>query len=254
VKSWSLRHLRSLLIALQFLTLLPIKLRPPPGDEESGRSLLHYPLVGLLIGLLLAACAWLCADLSSMILSALLLSLWVGSSGGLHLDGLADSADAWMGGYGDRERTLAIMKDPCSGPIAVVVLVLMLLLKFTAIERLISQQALVPLIVIPLLGRTALVALFLTTPYIRPGGLGTLLAKHMPRGAALAVIIGVAVLVMAWPGRTGIPLLFAATVSFVFLRWLMLKRLGGTTGDTAGALLELTETLMLVTAVVFGGV
>jgi adenosylcobinamide-GDP ribazoletransferase len=98
------------------------------------------------------------------------------------------------------------------------------------------------------------VALFLTTPYIRPGGLGTLLAQHMPRDAGLAVIIGIAILVMAWPGPTGIPLLFTATASFLFLRRLMLKRLGGTTGDTAGALLEITETLTLVIAAVFSGV
>jgi adenosylcobinamide-GDP ribazoletransferase len=68
-----------------------------------------------------------------MLHAALLLTVWVLLSGGLHLDGLADSADAWLGGFGDRERTLTIMKDPRSGPIAVVVLVLVLLLKFCAL-------------------------------------------------------------------------------------------------------------------------
>ncbi len=243
-------RLRPLLIALQFLTLLPIELRPPPGGEESGRSLLHYPLVGLLIGLMLAGCAWLFEGLSDLLAAALLLSLWVGASGGLHLDGLADSADAWLGGYGDRERTLAIMKDPRSGPIAVVVLVLVLLLKFTAIASLLSQQALTPLILTPLLGRSALVALFLTTPYVRPGGLGALLAQHMPRSACLAMLIGVASLTVLGLGRTGFFLLCATAAAFLFLRWLMSRRLGGTTGDTAGALLEVTEAIVLVTAVV----
>jgi adenosylcobinamide-GDP ribazoletransferase len=248
-----MNRLRPLLIALQFLTLLPIELRPPPGGEESGRSLLHYPLVGLLIGLMLAGCAWLFEDLSDLLAAALLLSLWVGASGGLHLDGLADSADAWLGGYGDRERTLAIMKDPRSGPIAVVVLVLVLLLKFAAIASLLSQQALRPLVLAPLLGRSALVALFLTTPYVRPGGLGALLAQHMPRGACLAMLIGIASLTALGLGRTGIFLLCATAAAFLFLRWLMSRRLGGTTGDTAGALLEVTETVALVTAAVVNG-
>jgi adenosylcobinamide-GDP ribazoletransferase len=248
-----MNRLRPLLIALQFLTLLPIELRPPPGGEESGRSLLHYPLVGLLIGLMLAGCAWLFEGYSDLLSAALLLSLWAGASGGLHLDGLADSADAWLGGYGDRERTLAIMKDPRSGPLAVVVLVLLLLLKFAATASLLSQQALTPLILAPLLGRSALVALFLTTPYVRPGGLGALLAQHMPRGACLAMLIGVASLSVLGLDRTGTFLLCATAGVFLLLRWLMSRRLGGTTGDTAGALVEVTETIALVTAAVVNG-
>jgi adenosylcobinamide-GDP ribazoletransferase len=245
-----MNHLRPLMIALQFLTLLPIELRPPPADRESGRSLLYYPLVGLLIGLLLVGCGWLFDGLSNLLLSALLLSLWVAATGGLHLDGLADSADAWLGGYGDRERTLAIMRDPRSGPIAVVVLLLLLLLKFAALESLLSQQAVTLLIAAPLLGRTALVALFLTTPYVRPGGLGSRLAQHMPRGASLAMVLLVSILLVVWFGRTGSVMLLVSAGAFLLLRRLMLKRLGGTTGDTAGALLELTETLTLVIAAV----
>jgi adenosylcobinamide-GDP ribazoletransferase len=246
-----MRPLRPLLIALQFLTLLPIELQPPPGDVESGRSLLYYPLVGLLIGLVLAACGLMFDGISSLLLSALLLSLWVGLSGGLHLDGLADSADAWLGGYGDRERTLAIMHDSRSGPLAVVVLVMLLLLKFVALESLVSQHAIALLILPPVLGRTALVALFLTTPYVRPGGLGSRLARHMPKGASLVVVLMVALLVILTLGRMGIYLLLATVVSFLLLRRLMSRRLGGTTGDTAGALLELTETVVLIAAAMF---
>lgn len=245
-----MNRLRPLLIALQFLTLLPIALKTPPEAQESGRSLLYYPLVGLLIGLLLAACASLLDGLSNPLSAALLLTLWVAASGGLHLDGLADSADAWLGGLGDRERTLTIMRDPRSGPLAIVVLVLLLLLKFAALENLLSQRAAMLLIAAPLLGRTALVALFLTTPYVRPGGLGSLLAQHLSRGASLGVILLVAILLIVWLGATGLILCLAASVAFLLLRRLMMRRLGGTTGDTAGALLEITETLALVTAAV----
>ncbi len=117
-----------------------------------------------------------------MLHAALLLSLWVLLSGGLHLDGLADSADA-LGGFGDRERTLTIMKDPRSGPIAVVTLVLVLLLKFAAILALIESNHSIGLLLAPLIGRSAMLALFLGTPYVRAGGLGQALADHLAPGA-----------------------------------------------------------------------
>ncbi|PWQ89005.1 adenosylcobinamide-GDP ribazoletransferase, partial [Enterococcus faecium] len=94
---------------------------------------------GLLFGLLLWLASHLLQGTPSPLHAALLLTLWVLLSGALHLDGLADSADAWLGGFGDRERTLRIMKDPRSGPIAVVTLVLVLLLKFCALWVLIGQ-------------------------------------------------------------------------------------------------------------------
>ncbi|HCS46271.1 MAG TPA: adenosylcobinamide-GDP ribazoletransferase, partial [Pseudomonas sp.] len=110
-------------IALQFLSSLPIRLPGMPAPRELGRSLLFYPLVGLLFGVILWTLNGLLLGTPLLLHAALLLTVWVLLSGALHLDGLADSADAWLGGFGDRERTLTIMKDPRSGPIAVVTLV-----------------------------------------------------------------------------------------------------------------------------------
>mgnify|MGYP002870254812 FL=1 len=115
------------LIALQFLTCLPVRLRSMPEPQQIGRSLLYYPLVGLLLGALLCLFGIALGNAAAPLNAALLLAAWVWLTGALHLDGLADSADAWVGGFGDRERTLAIMKDPRSGPVAVAVLVLLLL-------------------------------------------------------------------------------------------------------------------------------
>lgn len=126
-------------IALQFLSSLPVRLSGMPTPQEMGRSLLFYPVVGLLFGLLLWLASQLLDGVAAPLHAALLLALWVLLSGALHLDGLADSADAWLGGFGDRERTLQIMKDPRSGPIAVVTLVLVLLLKFCALWVLVER-------------------------------------------------------------------------------------------------------------------
>ncbi|MCE5976127.1 adenosylcobinamide-GDP ribazoletransferase [Pseudomonas sp. JR33AA] len=224
-------------IALQFLSSLPVSLPGMPAPREVGRSLLYYPLVGLLFGLLLWSASHLLQGTPSPLHAALLLTLWVLLSGALHLDGLADSADAWLGGFGDRERTLRIMKDPRSGPIAVVTLVLVLLLKFCALWVLVGQGIGAQLLLAPLIGRAAMLGLFLGTPYVRPGGLGQALAEHMPRRAAGWVLL-VCVLFSLFLG--GWTVLLALAV-FAWLRHLMCRRLGGTTGDTAGALLELLE-------------
>lgn len=238
-------------IALQFLSSLPVRLPGMPAPQEMGRSLLFYPLVGLLFGVLLWACNAVLSGTPLMLHAALLLMVWVLLSGALHLDGLADSADAWLGGFGDRERTLTIMKDPRSGPIAVVTLVLVLLLKFAALLAVIEQQHSVFLIIVPLMGRSALLALFLSTPYVRAGGLGQALADHLPRLAGKRVLVVSALACVLIAGLSGVWALLLASVVFVALRQVMLRRLGGTTGDTAGALLELLEMAVLTGLAIF---
>lgn len=238
-------------IALQFLSSFPVRLPGMPSPEEMGRSLLFYPLVGLLFGLLLWGLNQLLMGAPLLLHGALLLTVWVLLSGALHLDGLADSADAWLGGFGDRERTLTIMKDPRSGPIAVVTLGLVLLLKFAALVALIEQQAGVALLLAPLIGRGALLGLFLCTPYVRPGGLGQALANHLPRLAGKWVLALAALACVVLGGYGAVLALLLAGVVFVGLRQLMLRRLGGTTGDTAGALLELLEVAVLVGLALF---
>jgi len=229
-------------IALQFLSSLPVSLPGMPEPRELGRSLLFYPLIGVLFGLLLWLASLLLQGTPAPLHAALLLTVWVLLSGALHLDGLADSADAWLGGFGDRERTLQIMKDPRSGPIAVVTLVLVLLLKFCALWVLVEQGIGAQLLLAPLIGRAAMLGLFLCTPYVRPGGLGQALAEHLPRRAAGWVLLGTALFCLVLGGWVVV----LALAVFAWLRHLMCRRLGGTTGDTAGALLELLELAVIL--------
>lgn len=239
------------LIALQFLTCLPVRLRSMPEPQQIGRSLLYYPLVGLLLGGLLCLFGIALGNAAAPLNAALLLAAWVWLTGALHLDGLADSADAWVGGFGDRERTLAIMKDPRSGPVAVAVLVLLLLLKFVALWTLIEQGNLLALLAVPLLGRGAMLGLFLTTPYVRPGGLGQALAEHMPRLEA-RFVLALIVLAGMLTGGSGWTALGIAAAVGVLVRRRLVQRLGGTTGDSAGALLELVECAVLVGLALLG--
>lgn len=242
--------MRPFLIALQFLTAFPVRLNRAPEPRELGYSLLYYPLVGFLLGLLLAESAGLLAALPPLLTSSLLLTGWVILTGALHLDGLSDTSDAWAGGLGDRERTLAIMKDPCSGPIGVTSVVLVLLLKFAALFTICDAGEHSALLFIPWLARTALPLLFLSTPYVRAGGLGSFLAEQLPRKAAVAIVgISYAAIVLLG-GKVGLVVFVSGLALFVCLRHLMKRRIGGMTGDTAGALVELTEVVTLVSAAI----
>jgi adenosylcobinamide-GDP ribazoletransferase len=232
-----------LLVAIGFLTRLPVPAYAYDDARAKAASLAWYPLVGVLIGLLLGVVAWLLRDTSSLLSAGILVAAWVTVTGALHLDGLADSADAWVGGLGDREKTLAIMKDPRCGPSGVVALVLTLLLKFAAL----ASFAAVPwaaLFLAPVLARASLTALFLTTPYVRSGGLGAALADAPRRACGLALVLSlVGCLLFGWRG-----LLALAIAAAVFGLWRQacLNRLGGFTGDTAGALAEMVEVAVLI--------
>lgn len=234
-----------LLIALQFLTRLPIHLPRAPSPVEQGRSSLYYPLVGLLLGGLLASLAWLLSAVSPPLLAALLLALWVIASGALHLDGLADTVDAWVGGYGDRERTLAIMKDPACGPMGVTALVLVLLLKWAALYSLLQYELYWALLLAPWLGRSCLPMLLLCLPYVRANGLGATMAANLPRKSLLGIVLvhGLLMVALGWVGLLAIAV---AAVTCSWAGWQFQRRLGGTTGDTAGATVELVECAVLV--------
>lgn len=240
-----------LLAAVGFLTRIPVPAWAFARPGAQARSLPWYPLVGLLLGVLLLALAWCLRGAAPLLAAAIVLSSWVWLTGALHVDGLADSTDAWVGGMGDRARTLAIMKDPTSGPMAVTAVVLMLLLKYAALTTLLPAAP-AALWLAPLLARTAVVAAFASTPYVRAGGLGSALAGASRTVCVLAVAAAVGVACVAGPARAALACGIAALV-FALWRRAYLQRLGGMTGDTCGALIELSETAVLVGLALYAG-
>jgi adenosylcobinamide-GDP ribazoletransferase len=231
-------------LALSFLTRLPVPARFDHSPAAVGRSVLFYPAVGGVIGGILVLAQQALAD-HAVLGPALLLALWVGLTGGLHLDGLADCADAWIGGQGDRERTLAIMKDPRSGPAAIAAVVLLLLAKYGALAELSTAGVFMPILWAPVVSRGAVPVWLLTTVYLRKQGLGSPLVEHLPRRAAqwTVALVGLA----GWLGL-GFGLMLLAVFVIFLLRHIMRLRLGGCTGDTLGAGIELLETAILVGA------
>jgi len=242
------------LIALQFLTRFPVTLCINWTDKKIASSLLWYPFVGGLIALTLILFLNLFSTQAPMLVSALTLALWVLITGGLHLDGLADSADAWIGSHGNRQRALDIMKDPQAGPIAVIVIVLLLMIKFAALYSLMTQPhhifnndnyawlLLFPII----LARATPLLLFLTTPYVRNQGMGRTMANFLDKEAAWAVLSVVTALLFLTLGILNSLILITVILFLVgYLRRLMLKHIDGMTGDTIGATIEITEVVVL---------
>lgn len=239
-------------LALQFLTRLPTPHLEEVRSESVGRSLLFYPFVGLIMGGLLLSVTHLASSVPPLLLSALVLTLWVALSGALHIDGVADMADAWVGGLGDRERTLAIMKDPYCGPMGVSAVVMLLLLKFTALDAVLSTAPML-LLVVPVVGRSFVVLLMLLTPYCREQGLASDMVRFLPRPAAWAVLTLVLIVILLMFKWIAVWIVLIGLFIFFIYRQALMRRLNGFTGDAAGALVEMIELCcLLVFAVILG--
>lgn len=235
--------MNSFLLALQFLTIIPVTRSFIASDKQLGVSAVFYPIVGLLIGALLVLLAYFIGNMPLPIQAALILTLWVLLTGGLHLDGLADCADAWVGGLGSQQRSLEIMKDPAAGPIAVVILVLVLLLKWTMISYVLEKQAFEVLLITPMLGRLALLIMMLFTTYVRVDGLGAKIVANLPNDSAKAVSL-LSLLISAY--YLGVLAIAFMLIMLFIIKYHAKKRLGGVTGDVYGAAVELVEVSILL--------
>ena len=233
--------------AFLFLTRLPMPALKDYRDQDSGRAFSLFPLVGLSLGVIMTSSAlWLQGHLPHDVIAAIILLLWILLSGGLHLDGLGDSADGWLAG-GNTERTLEIMKDPRSGSAAVIVIGATLLIKFAALNNIIAEQQWWALALAPMFARAMALTLFLTTPYVSPQGIAKQFLqyanrRHMRLAVAAATLITLLFLEL----YTALWAISLCLGVFIALRHLMIRRLGGTTGDTSGALIEWTEAAFLI--------
>ena len=251
------REWRALACAMQFLTRLPVATKTLFDNKDYANSLAWYPMVGLVLGGLVWLCGVALSDLSSSSLTAaLILAAWVLLTGALHLDGVADCADAWVGGFGDREKTFQILKDPRSGPIAVVILVLVLMVKWAALEVLLSSEHWSIIWLIPLLARGAMPYIFWRLDYASSSGLGSALVEGLSRRRILISLLFVAVVAaLSLGAQLEILGLFIAVTVLIYLWWkrASYQKLGGFNGDCAGALVEFLELGLLLGLAIYSG-
>jgi adenosylcobinamide-GDP ribazoletransferase len=239
-------------LALTFLTKLPWPWRGPADETALARSMFWFPWVGALLGLgFWVAWAGLQKTLPAPAAAALLLTLTVWVTGGLHLDGLADTADG-LGGGRNREDALSIMKDSRVGAFGVLSLILGLILKFSLFLSLAAQtRGAEVLLLFPIISRWSMVLLAYFSPYARAeGGLGQAMTLGVsPRvlmGASLSAG-GLSLLILGVPG---LGLFIAAGVLVWLGRLYFQRRLGGITGDILGATNEVVEIMVLAGALI----
>lgn len=258
---------KQILLAFQFLTILPIKVTGDVSEKDLSRSAVFFPVVGAFQGLLAAcAAALLIVIFPEEIVSGLVIVMLIISNGGFHLDGLADTFDALaVKSSGDREadrlKRLSVMKDSATGAIGVVAIVVVLLLQFLFIKDLFLQAppavVLGLLFLMPVYSRWAMVpALCHGTP-ARKDGLGRVFMDSASIGTIAASFLFVAFLSLAVvtvsqsiPGLKALVLCLSLIVMIYLFSAGAVRfckeRFGGLTGDNFGAISAISEILFLM--------
>lgn len=241
---------RLVLLALQFLTRIPLPADPGYTPDRMACAVRYFPLVGLGIGAVLALVYGAAALVLPPIVAALLaVAAGVRLTGALHEDGLADMADG-LGGGATRDRALEIMRDSRIGSYGAVTLVLVLALKVTALAGLGPAAGAVALVGAQGLSRLATLAVIARLPYARREGKAAFAAAAPGPGgwpvALAAGAVAAGVLMLGTGFRAALTAVAAAALVTLWLGAMMRRRLGGQTGDTLGAVQQLSEIAILL--------
>jgi cobalamin 5'-phosphate synthase/cobalamin synthase len=223
--------------AVGFLTRIPVR-----GGADPARGAALFPVVGAGIGAAVGGTAFGLARVTPT-LPAAGIALAIGAllTGALHLDGLADTADAL--GTRTRERALEVMRDHSTGAYGVTAVALDLIVKASALAALAAHaRVVVDALVAGALSRAVPVVLASVLPPARADGAGAAFrVGRYPAIVATVIAVGLAFAASGW-------LIFAAVGAAIVVGAWCIRRLGGVTGDTLGAATELAETAALVIA------
>ena len=240
--------LRQFLLAVQFLTRLPAPRKLATNEEELGRAAAFFPLVGIIVG---------GATAGFYLLALRVVSVWVAIpialvfaaflTNGFHEDGLADTFDGLGGGW-TKDRALEIMRDSRIGTYGALALIFLVLGKYVTLTEVGSELVWRWLIVAHTASRWTVLPLCIWLPYARPEGAGKLVARQVPISALLIGTITFLLTLLLFRWRVAL-IAVAVTIAVMFLSGLYFKRrLGGITGDCLGAVNQMTELALYLTA------
>ncbi len=234
------------LLALQFLTIAPVKISGTVESSRFGGSVAYFPVVGFFLG-----CLLICADgllsaffLNQLLVNVVLVILLMILTGGLHIDGLADTFDALLSGK-KREEMLEIMRDSRIGAMGVVAIVSVVLLKLALLSSLGSDGKGPSLILMCVLGRYSFAWNLKFFPYAREEGKAKIFFEGMNNKIFFMATLISLIFSVAFGGARG-AVIFLMTAAFVVVAGRFIAgKIGGMTGDTLGAVGELTEVFTL---------
>ena len=253
-----MKILRDLSLAIRFLTIIPVISFPPSNntnqDEEASEenfanSMAFFPLVGMLIGVLLVVLRriFYYLPISPLIGDTLVLIVWIWLSGGLHLDGFADSIDGFLGGH-NKEEILKIMKDSSTGAKGVVALVSLLLLKFVLLAEMPLFLKDAVLFFTPAIGRWSMViAAFLGKPARLKNSMGKLFMDYVGWREVIFASLTLAVIGILLFKLYFLPLLIIAIGIVLLILKYCHQKIGGISGDILGTINEIVEVSILLT-------
>jgi adenosylcobinamide-GDP ribazoletransferase len=252
-----MKILRDLSLAIRFLTIIPVISFPPSNNtnqneealaENLANSMAFFPLVGMLMGVLLVLLRRLFYYLpvSSLVGDTLVLIFWIWLSGGLHLDGFADSVDGFLGGH-NKEEILKIMKDSSTGAKGIVALVSLLLLKFVLLVEMPLFLKDIALFFTPTIGRWSMViAAFLGKPARLKNSMGKLFMDYVSWREVIFASLTMAVIGILLFRLYFLPLVMVGIGLVLLILKYSQKRIGGISGDILGAINEIVEVFCLL--------
>ena len=236
--------MKRFLLAVSFLTIIPVRLQEPAHPGDLGRAAGWFPVIGAILGGLVAAAYYgFSLIFPPYLAAALAVAIWIGLTGGLHLDGLADCCDGLLNAS-SRERRLEIMKDPRLGTFGAIGLVLTIILKIICLTSMPPSMAWIALPLAAALGRYLLLPAG-KQPLARPDGMGADFASGLNKAVIIlaALVVGVLTGLAGWRGLLVVLAVHAITW---FLLHFAKARLGGVSGDVLGMILELAELVTLL--------
>ncbi|MBI5236270.1 MAG: adenosylcobinamide-GDP ribazoletransferase [Deltaproteobacteria bacterium] len=237
--------MKRLILAIQFLTIVPIKKGLAPDKGDLARSMAFFPVVGAMQGGILAAIDYgLSGILPQTVVSAILLAALALINNGLHLDGFADTVDGLAGGNTPDER-LRIMRDSSVGALAVVALILLILIKFLSINEMNGSSRTAVIFIFPVIGKWCMVLLSCLAPPAREDGLGASFTANSYSTFVVATGLTVAA---SWLllGLGSLAVIGVMAVWTYLIAIFFKRKLGGITGDVFGFHSELSEGLTLI--------
>lgn len=239
--------MKKFLIALQFLTILPLKVKEIK-NREFGKSLTYFPLAGAVIGLILALSLYVFSSiLPHIVVSLLILIILVVVTGGIHLDGFADTCDGLWGSH-PRQESLKIMRDSRIGVMGVLGLILLLLLKFSLFYSSPHFALGKILVVMATLGRWFQVLACYLSRYAQNEGKGKYFVEYVEKKEFfLSTLFSLAITVFVMRTKGFILFILSIIAVWPIIDYIK-RRIGGMTGDTIGAVGEISEVIIL-----FGG-
>ena len=234
-------------MAVGFLTAVPLPGRRGLRAGELGMAVAWFPVVGILVGLVGAGVDWAARAAwgDAHLAAACVLVAWLGLTGGLHVDGFMDTADAYFS-HRDAQGMMEVMRDSRAGALGVAAGVALLLIKFAALAALAPGTRWAAITLAPGAARAGLALGIVRFPYARSQGMGAGFATEgRARHALLAIALaaGGAALLLGWWGLGALGT--ALTVAWLCGAYWR-RRLGGVTGDVYGAMNEAAELAALL--------